>query len=73
MASAKTVTTAKRSYIDPTRLYSLRGFQIDGGISATRIREARLQGVDLPTLSVGRRKFVRGADGITFIERLAAL
>lgn len=61
------------SYIDPTRLYSLRGYWNASGISPTRIREARRLGIELPTLLVGRRKFVRGADGIAFIERLATL
>jgi hypothetical protein len=68
-------TTSKRppSFIDPERLYTLRGFQECSGIAATRIREARLQGVPLPTIKVGKRVFVRGADGIAYIERLATL
>ena len=68
-------TTSRRptSYIDPDRLYSLRGFQEASGISATRMREARLQGVTPTTLRVGKRVFVRGVDGIDYIERLAGL
>ncbi|HMP07446.1 MAG TPA: hypothetical protein PJ982_13940 [Lacipirellulaceae bacterium] len=61
------------TFIDPERLYSLRGFQEASGIAATRIREARLQGVNLPSLKVGKRLFVRGSDGIAYIERLAEL
>lgn len=61
------------SFIDPNRLYTLKGFYIASGISHTRRREARVQEIELPTLSVGRRKFVRGTDAIAFIERLAKL
>jgi hypothetical protein len=60
------------TFIDPLRIYTLHGFKNDSGISATRIREARLNGIVLPCLSVGRRKFVRGHDAIAFIEKLAA-
>jgi hypothetical protein len=64
----KTVPT----FIAPERLYTLRGFHDASGISETRIREAQRRGIGLPTLSVGRRKFVRGCDAIEYIERLAA-
>ncbi len=59
--------------ISPERIYPLRAFQEASGIAPTRMREARMQGVHLTTLDVGRRKFVRGCDGIDFIERLAQL
>jgi hypothetical protein len=66
------MTQAKEpSYIAPENLYTLRGFQVASGVSATRIREARRLGITLPSLLVGKRKFVRGIDAITFIERLA--
>ena len=68
-----TVSTKAPSYIAPERLYSLRGFQAAAGVSSTRMREARKAGVVLPTLQVGRRKFIRGADAIAFIERLAEI
>jgi hypothetical protein len=68
-----TATTRAPSFIAPERLYSLRGFQVAAGVSATRIREARKAGIVLPTLEVGRRKFVRGTDGIAYLEQLAAL
>ena len=61
------------SYIAPERLYSLRGFFVESGISETRRREAAREGVDLPTLEVGKRKFVQGSDGIAYIEKLAAM
>jgi hypothetical protein len=63
--------TRESSYIAPERLYSLRGFQAAAGVSSTRMREARRAGVTLPTLEVGRRKFVRGSDAIAYLERLA--
>lgn len=64
-------TTRAPSYIAPERLYSLKGFQAAAGVSSTRMREARRAGIVLPSLEVGRRKFVRGVDAIAFIERLA--
>ncbi len=59
------------SFIAPERLYTLRGFYEASGISQTRVREARLRGITLSMLSVGKRKFVRGYDAIAYIERLA--
>lgn len=59
------------TYIAPDRLYSLKGFYTASGITPTRISEARRCGIDLPCLEVGKRKFVRGSDGIAYIERLA--
>jgi hypothetical protein len=67
------VKTADRSYIDPSRLYTLSGFRIASGIAQTRMREARLQGVIPRQLKVGKRIFIRGADAIEFIEKLAEL
>ncbi|QDT75202.1 hypothetical protein [Lacipirellula limnantheis] len=67
--------TTKRqpSFIDPNRLYALRGFQIDADITPTRMREARLQGVKPTMLKIGKRVFIRGADAIDYLERLAEL
>lgn len=72
---ARTTQPKKRasSYVDPGRLYSLRGFQEASGIAATRMREARLQGLVCDTVIVGKRIFVRGTDGIAYIEALARL
>lgn len=61
------------SFIDPQRLYTRRGFINASGISETRIREAKRRGIELPWLICGKRKFLRGADAIKFIERLAQL
>ncbi len=59
--------------IAPERFYPLRAFQEASGIAPTRMREARLQGVHLETVDVGKRKFVRGSDGIEYILRLSTL
>ena len=68
-------TTAKRppSFLDPGRLYSLRGFQEATGVSSTRMREGRLAGVHPNWIMVGRRKFLRGVDAIDYVERLSEL
>jgi len=68
-----TSTRTPSSYIAPERLYSLPGFMRCSGIAKYRIREARLQGLKLPVVPVGKRHFVRGADGIEFILKLAEL
>ncbi|TWT31166.1 hypothetical protein KOR34_45420 [Posidoniimonas corsicana] len=64
--------TAERSFIDPARLYTIKGFEVASGVNATRRWHAKQQGIELKTLRVGKRAFVRGADGIEYIERLAA-
>ena len=71
--SKPTPKPKQASFIAPERLYSLRGFYGDSGVSDTRRREAARQGVVLPTLEVGRLKYVRGHDGIAYIEKLAAM
>ncbi len=68
-----TVTTKAPTFIAPERLYSIRGFQAAAGVSSTRMREGRAAGIVLPTLEVGRRKFVRGVDAIAYLEQLAAI
>jgi hypothetical protein len=67
------IRTNEPSFICPSRLYSRRGTILESGLSATRIREARQQGIEIPWLIVGKRKYVRGSDLIAYIERLAAL
>ena len=64
---------ANTSGIAPDHLYTRDGFVRASGIAKTRIREARLQGIEPNWLKVGKRYYIRGADGITFIEKLAAL
>ncbi|MEO1497866.1 MAG: hypothetical protein AAFV43_12020 [Planctomycetota bacterium] len=70
MATARAEET---SFIDPNRLYTYVGFIKASGVAKSRIREARLRGIQLETINAGRRKFVPGRCGIEFIERLAAL
>jgi hypothetical protein len=64
--------TRNPSFLDRGRFYSLRQFITDSGISSDRIRRARQAGIVLPLVIVGKRVFVRGDDGIAFIEALAA-
>ena len=64
-------TTDRPTFIAADRLYSLRRFVSDSGLSYTRISQAARAGIELPLVACGKRKFVRGADGIDFIERLA--
>ena len=68
-------TTAKRppSFLDPGRLYSLRGFQEATGVSSTRMREGRLAGIHPDWIMVGRRKFLRGESAIRYVLELAEL
>ncbi len=69
-----TYTTREPSFLDANRLYSLKGFSNASGVSPTRVREARrLHDLQLPTLEVGKRKFIRGSDAIWYIEQLAKL
>jgi hypothetical protein len=66
-------TTASKGLapICPDRLYPLTVFERITGLGPTRRREGRLAGVQLPTIDVGRRKFVEGAAGMEYIRRLA--
>lgn len=66
-------STKHPSFIDPGRLYTRRGFIAASGVSETRIRSAKKLGIEISTLSVGKRLFYRGADCIAYIEALAAL
>jgi hypothetical protein len=68
-----TSTRPPTSYIAPERLYTYAGFMQCSGIAKSRIREARLRGLVLQVIKTGKRHFVRGVDGIDFIEKLAEL
>ena len=59
--------------IHPGSIYPYQSFIRCGGVSKSKIREARLQGLVLKTFDTGRRKYVRGVDGIAFIEQLSKL
>ncbi len=54
-------------------IYSLAEFKKASGLGSTSIANAKERGVELKTYRVGRLKFVRGADAITFIESAAVL
>lgn len=66
------ISTRAPSAIHPDSLYSRRGFIIASGISETRLREARMAGLEPRKLWVGKRCYFRGSDIIGFIELLAA-
>lgn len=68
-----TEVTKRPLQIAPERIYPRRAFQEASSIAITRIREARLQGVDLPTIDVGKRTFALGSVVIQFISRLSQL
>jgi hypothetical protein len=65
-------STGAPTSVDPAKLYSLPEFIKCSGLSYTRIRSAARQGLEPPTLKVGKRLFLRGSDAIRYIEQLAA-
>jgi len=73
MSVSPTGYAADTKPIHPESFYPYAAFIRCSGITKTRIREARLQGLELVTVDAGRRKFIRGIDGIEFIERLSQL
>lgn len=68
-----TAYASDTDYLSPEHVYPLDNFYRRSGISRSRVREARLAGIELTKLSVGKRAYVRGSDAIAFIERLAEL
>ncbi|MEM9753920.1 MAG: hypothetical protein AAF916_11140 [Planctomycetota bacterium] len=58
--------------IDPAALYSKPDFLSAAGLGAVSMRRARDLGIKLETIKAGRRKFVKGSDGIDFLIRFAA-
>jgi len=73
MGTHPTAYASDTQPIHPGSLYPYAAFIRCSGITKSRIREARLQGVDIPTIEVGRRLFIRGSDGIAYIQQLATL
>lgn len=59
--------------IHPDSLYPYAAFVRCSGMTKSRIRELRLQGLPLPTIEVGRRLFIPGAAGIAYIRQAAEL
>jgi len=69
-----TISVREPSFLDPDRLYSKRGFHAASGVSETRVRLARQKfGLTLTWIVCGKRKFLRGADAIKFIELLSEI
>jgi hypothetical protein len=66
-------STSAPTVILSDALYSRRGAICSSGISETRIREAKAAGINIPWTTVGKRKFIRGANLIWYIEELAKL
>jgi len=66
-------TPGAPNYIAPERFYTLQGFKTAAGIGDTLIRRARRGGVQIPAKRIGRRKFIRGDDGIRYLEQVARL
>jgi hypothetical protein len=73
MATSPTAYAANTQPIHPESIYPYAAYIRCSGITKTRIREARLQGIVLKTINAGRRKYVRGVDGIAFIEAISRL
>jgi hypothetical protein len=60
-------------FVDPDRIYSQPAWYRDSGISKSRTREAGLMGHRLPTIAIGRRRFVHGKSGIEWMLKLAEI
>lgn len=59
------------SFIASDYLYTLPAFLDAAGIGRSTITRARTMGIELVKLRCGRRCYIRGADGIAFIEQYA--
>ena len=73
MPAKITAHAAQTTGILPDALYPRAAFVRASGISRTRLREARLMGLPLPVMRVGKRQFVLGRDAIEWIIELAEL
>ncbi|QDU87199.1 hypothetical protein Pla175_05560 [Pirellulimonas nuda] len=58
--------------LHPEACYPLAAWCKAAGVSKTRIHEAKLLGVPLPTFTVGKRVYIQGADGIEWLRTLSA-
>jgi hypothetical protein len=67
-----TARASNPSTIDPDLLYSLPAFIEAVGISHGRLRDYAKAGFELPTFAVGRRKYIKGATAIEYLELLSA-
>jgi hypothetical protein len=62
---------ANTGHIDPKTWYTQAGFITASGVSYSRIRAAAHDGIDIPTFSIGRRKFITGEAAIAYLAKLA--
>lgn len=68
-----TANTSAPTSLNAYALYSLAEFIRSTGISYTRIQQATRAGVPLPSIKVGRRLYIEGSEGISYIKQLAVL
>jgi hypothetical protein len=66
-----TVRADQPTYVLPEAVYAYQPLLGAIGFSYDRVKAARLKGIHLPVLKVGKRLYVRGSDAIRFIEQLA--
>lgn len=59
--------------LDPRCYYTLPAFFTEARIGRSTISRAREAGIEFPTETVGRNKYVPGDRGIEFLKALAAL
>ncbi|MCE9545192.1 MAG: hypothetical protein K8T25_06710 [Planctomycetia bacterium] len=69
----RTVSKPHDCFVDPNRLYTRAAFLQALGLGHATLREARRRHIDLPCLEVGRQLLVKGAVGIEWAERVAAM
>ena len=69
---AKQSSQPTDGYVDPSRLYTRRAFLRAAGLGDSTARKARRIGLALPVIRLGRQEYVRGAEGIGWIEAVAA-
>ena len=61
------------SFICSERTYTIEGFRHAAGVNAKRMRDAAAHGVKCKFLVIGKRKFIRGRDGIEYLDQLGEL
>jgi len=63
--------TDAAGYIAPDRIYLRAAFLQTTRLGLSTVRKFRRLGIDLPTLTIGQQVFVRGSDGIAWLEAVA--
>lgn len=67
-----TAYAARTEPIRPDAVYPLDAWTRFTGVSKSRQREARQMGLPLPTFALGKRLYVRGHEGIAWMEELSS-